>query len=58
MKSLLDIVNKLISLEELNPLAVSYDLNHSWKDKIIEVELKNTDKKGSKIIIKVSVEKE
>ena len=56
MKGLVDIVNKLISLEELNPLAILYDLNHSYND-IALVEIKNTDKKSSGTIIIASVEK-
>ena len=49
-------VNKLISLEELNLLAVLCDIiNHSCNDKIAQVEVKKSDIKGSKIVVKASI---
>ena len=49
-------VNKLISLEELNLLAVLYiPINQSCNDEITEVDIKKSDKKGSEIIVKASM---
>ena len=56
MKELLDIVYELISLKELNLLAVLCDpINHSHKDKIIEVAVKKSNTKDSKTVVKVSI---
>ena len=57
MKDLLEVVNNLISLKELNPIAITHDPNHSWKHNNVPVELQNTDKKSSEITI-TSVEEE
>jgi len=56
MKGLIDMVNKLISLEELNLLVVLYILiNQSCNDKITEVDMKKTNRTDSKIIVKASI---
>ena len=57
MKSLLEVVNDLISLEELNLIAITYDPNHSWKYNNTPVELQNTNKKSSETTT-ISVEEE
>ena len=48
MKELIEVVSKLISLEELNPLAILYNPNQSCKNKNKPIELKNNNRKGNK----------
>ena len=56
MKGLIDVVNELISLEELNLLAVSHvPINQSCNDRIVEVDMKKPDRKYSETIVKVSM---
>ena len=45
INSLLEIVNNLISLEELNQMEITYDPNHRLKYNNAPVELQNTNKK-------------
>ena len=55
--SLLEVVNNLISLKELNLMAITYDPNHSLKYNNTLVELQNTNKKSSEITT-ISIEEE
>ena len=50
IKGLVEIVNELISLEELNPFAVSYDPMQSSKNNTSLVELQNNDRIGNETI--------
>ena len=57
IKGLIQVVNDLISLDELNLLAVTYKPNHFWKNNNGPVEIQNNNKKSNETIT-VSVEEE
>ena len=52
----MDMINKMISIKELNSLAVSYvSINQSYNDKIVELGMKKLERKVSKTSIKDSI---
>ena len=50
IKALIKVVNELVSLEELNPVAISHDPNQSCKNEDKPIELTNNNSKGNEII--------
>ena len=57
MKGLLKVVQKLISLEELNLFTIAYNLNQSYENNTVLVKVVKNDEKGNESSI-VDVEEE
>ena len=57
MKGLLKVVQKLISLEELNLFTIAYNLNQSYENDMVLVKVVNYNKKRNELSI-VDVEEE
>ena len=50
IKALIEVVNELISLEDLKPVAISYDPNQSYKNEDESIKSTNNNSKGNETI--------